>query len=90
MLTAELAAGGLIELLDRVATGELHNGMAIIRPPGHHAECHKAMGFCVYNNVAYVWLLHLGIRFLVFLLSLFISFFSAACFPNALISCRRF
>ena len=49
---AELAAGGLIELLDHMAAGIVHNGIAVIRPPGHHAECHKSMGFCVYNNVA--------------------------------------
>ena len=28
------------------------NGVAVIRPPGHHAECHKMMGFCLFNNVA--------------------------------------
>ena len=49
---AELAAGGLIELLDHMAAGIVHNGIAVIRPPGHHAECHKSMGFCVYNNGA--------------------------------------
>jgi histone deacetylase 6 len=49
---AELAAGGVTELLDHMADNRVHNGIAVIRPPGHHAECHKAMGFCVYNNVA--------------------------------------
>jgi acetoin utilization deacetylase AcuC-like enzyme len=49
---ANLAAGGLIELTRKVAAGELQNGFAVIRPPGHHAECHTAMGFCLYNNVA--------------------------------------
>lgn len=35
-----------------VAAGELRNGYAIIRPPGHHAEYQQAMGFCFFNNVA--------------------------------------
>ncbi|MFH1090748.1 MAG: histone deacetylase [Pseudomonadota bacterium] len=46
------AAGGLISLTDRVLEGELDNGFAIVRPPGHHAEANRAMGFCLFNNVA--------------------------------------
>jgi acetoin utilization deacetylase AcuC-like enzyme len=49
---ARLAAGGLLELLDRVMAGELRNGFALVRPPGHHAERGRAMGFCLFNNVA--------------------------------------
>lgn len=49
---ARLSAGGVIELVDHVVTGELDNGVAIVRPPGHHAESDCAMGFCLFNNVA--------------------------------------
>ena len=49
---AELAAGGLIELCRAVARGEAETGLAAVRPPGHHAEADRAMGFCLYNNVA--------------------------------------
>jgi len=49
---AHVAAGGLIELTKGVLTGELDNGFAFIRPPGHHAEKDKVMGFCLFNNVA--------------------------------------
>ncbi len=49
---ARLAAGGLLELLDRVMAGDLRNGFALVRPPGHHAERGRAMGFCLFNNVA--------------------------------------
>ncbi len=51
-LAARLAAGGLIELAAEVAAGRLDNGYALIRPPGHHAEADRAMGFCLFNNVA--------------------------------------
>ena len=50
--TALLAAGGCLELVDRVMRGELDNGFALVRPPGHHAERSRAMGFCLFNNVA--------------------------------------
>src|SRR5262245_10040131 len=43
-----LAAGGLLELIDRVVAGELRNGFALVRPPGHHAERDRAMGFCLF------------------------------------------
>ncbi len=50
--TACLAAGGLLALIDEVMAGRLHNGFAFVRPPGHHAERSRAMGFCLFNNVA--------------------------------------
>jgi len=49
---ARLAAGGSIELARAVARGDLTAGLAAVRPPGHHAEAHRAMGFCLFNNVA--------------------------------------
>jgi acetoin utilization deacetylase AcuC-like enzyme len=49
-----LAAGGAIELADAVLDGELDCGFAALRPPGHHAEADRAMGFCFFNNVAVV------------------------------------
>jgi acetoin utilization deacetylase AcuC-like enzyme len=49
---AVLAAGGLMELVKAVMEGRLDNGFALVRPPGHHAERDKAMGFCLFNNVA--------------------------------------
>ena len=50
--TACLAVGGLLALLDEVVDGRLDNGFAAVRPPGHHAEPDRAMGFCLFNNVA--------------------------------------
>jgi acetoin utilization deacetylase AcuC-like enzyme len=50
--TALLAAGGLVELVDAIMAGVVHNGFALVRPPGHHAEHDRAMGFCLFNNVA--------------------------------------
>jgi acetoin utilization deacetylase AcuC-like enzyme len=50
--TACLAAGGLLSLLDAVMEGRVRNGFALVRPPGHHAERDRAMGFCLFNNVA--------------------------------------
>jgi acetoin utilization deacetylase AcuC-like enzyme len=50
--TACLAAGGLLSLVDEVMSGSLRNGFAFVRPPGHHAERGRAMGFCLFNNVA--------------------------------------
>ncbi|KAG0299268.1 Histone deacetylase hda1, partial [Dissophora globulifera] len=49
---ARLSCGSLIELCKAVALGQVLNGLAIIRPPGHHAEPDEAGGFCLYNNVA--------------------------------------
>ncbi|MBL0176503.1 MAG: histone deacetylase [Ignavibacteria bacterium] len=49
---AVLAAGGVLEMCARVMNGELRNGFCAVRPPGHHAEKERAMGFCLFNNVA--------------------------------------
>ena len=49
---ALLAAGGLLELIQEVMSDRLKNGFALVRPPGHHAERNRAMGFCLFNNVA--------------------------------------
>ena len=50
--TAKLAAGGTLAAVDEVVGGKLKNAFALIRPPGHHAESNRAMGFCLFNNVA--------------------------------------
>lgn len=49
---AKLAVGGLFSLVDKIFDGTVKNGFALIRPPGHHAEMDRAMGFCLFNNVA--------------------------------------
>ena len=49
---ARLAAGAVLAVLDAVLDGEAANGLAAIRPPGHHATPARAMGFCLLNNVA--------------------------------------
>jgi len=46
------AVGGLINLAEAVATGQLKNGFALLRPPGHHALPDRGMGFCIFNNEA--------------------------------------
>lgn len=47
-----MAAGGLLNLVGAVIEGTARNGFAFVRPPGHHAEHSRAMGFCLFNNVA--------------------------------------
>ncbi|XP_055881902.1 histone deacetylase 6-like isoform X3 [Biomphalaria glabrata] len=49
---ALLAAGSLLNVVEAVLTNQAQSGVANIRPPGHHAEYNKAMGFCFFNNVA--------------------------------------
>ena len=46
------AAGSIITAIDGVQSKEYKNAFCAVRPPGHHAERNKAMGFCIYNNVA--------------------------------------
>ncbi|MGC9043609.1 MAG: histone deacetylase family protein [Myxococcota bacterium] len=61
--TAFIAAGSSIEIAMRIARCEFENGFALIRPPGHHAESSRAMGFCIFNNIAVAAanLIHLGL-----------------------------
>jgi acetoin utilization deacetylase AcuC-like enzyme len=49
---ALLAAGGVIACTRAVLRREARNAFAIVRPPGHHAEPQRAMGFCIFNNIA--------------------------------------
>ena len=46
------AAGAVVAAVDLVVTGEMHSAFCGVRPPGHHAESHRAMGFCLFNNIA--------------------------------------
>ena len=46
------AVGSIITAIDGVQNKEFHNAFCAVRPPGHHAERNKAMGFCIYNNIA--------------------------------------
>ena len=46
------AVGSIITAIDGVQKKEFKNAFCAVRPPGHHAEKNKAMGFCIYNNVA--------------------------------------
>jgi len=47
-----LAAGAAIDAVERVMSGAHRAAMALVRPPGHHAERNRAMGFCLFNNAA--------------------------------------
>jgi acetoin utilization deacetylase AcuC-like enzyme len=49
---ARCAAGGAVELVDTLLSGRARRGVALLRPPGHHARPNSAMGFCLINNVA--------------------------------------
>jgi len=46
------AAGAVVHAVDQVMAGNARNAFCAIRPPGHHAEPARAMGFCLFNNVA--------------------------------------
>lgn len=46
------AVGGILQMIDSLMSGEIDNGFAFVRPPGHHAEPERAMGFCLFSNVA--------------------------------------
>jgi len=54
MEAARLAAGAGLELAERMRAGEGDAGFCAVRPPGHHATSRRAMGFCLFNNVAVV------------------------------------
>jgi acetoin utilization deacetylase AcuC-like enzyme len=49
---ARLAAGAAVNAVERVWQGPVRRALAMVRPPGHHAERARAMGFCLFNNVA--------------------------------------
>lgn len=49
---SSLAAGTVLQMAIQVATGELENGLALVRPPGHHAMYDEACGYCFFGNVA--------------------------------------
>lgn len=62
---ALMAAGAVIDGIRRMQLGEIDNGFCLVRPPGHHAERHHSMGFCLFNNVAVAakWAIrHLGFQ----------------------------
>jgi len=46
------AAGGVLTAVEAVMKGKVDNAFALVRPPGHHATHNRAMGFCIFNNVA--------------------------------------
>jgi len=52
MVAARLAAGAGLDLVERLDRGEGEAGFCAVRPPGHHATPRRAMGFCLFNNVA--------------------------------------
>lgn len=49
---ARMAVGCVVDLAFKAALGDIKNGFAVVRPPGHHAETNQAMGFCFFNSVA--------------------------------------
>jgi acetoin utilization deacetylase AcuC-like enzyme len=49
---AQLAAGTCVRAVDDVMAGRIDNAFCAVRPPGHHAEFHMSMGFCLFNNIA--------------------------------------
>lgn len=49
---SKLAVGSTIDLVDNILLNKVQNGMAIIRPPGHHAMKSEYNGYCFFNNVA--------------------------------------
>ena len=49
-----LSAGAGLEAVDKILEGTVDNAFCAVRPPGHHAEQNKAMGFCLFNNVGVI------------------------------------
>jgi acetoin utilization deacetylase AcuC-like enzyme len=52
LAAAYLAAGGALAAVDAIQSGQVDHVFCAVRPPGHHAEAGRAMGFCLFNNVA--------------------------------------
>lgn len=52
LAAARRAAGAVVHGVDRIASGEFDSVFCAVRPPGHHAEPDRSMGFCIYNNIA--------------------------------------
>lgn len=50
--TALLAVGGILNTIDLLMEGKIDNAFCAVRPPGHHAEVNRALGFCYFNNIA--------------------------------------
>ena len=59
------AVGSIITAIDGVQNKNFSNAFCAVRPPGHHAEKNKAMGFCIYNNVAVLGLISIFNNFLI-------------------------
>jgi len=60
-----LAVGAVVDGIGRIVDGEIDNAFCLVRPPGHHAEKDRAMGFCLFNSIAVgaKWALsHLGME----------------------------
>jgi histone deacetylase 6 len=49
--SGKLSAGGVIETCRAVVSRKVKNAIAVVRPPGHHAEVDVTMGFCLFNNI---------------------------------------
>lgn len=52
LAAAKRAAGAVVKATELVVAGEVENAFCAVRPPGHHAEPGRAMGFCIFNNIA--------------------------------------
>ncbi|XP_034945547.1 histone deacetylase 6 isoform X2 [Chelonus insularis] len=50
--SACVAAGSVLQVVDNVLNGESQSGVALVRPPGHHADNDTACGFCIFNNIS--------------------------------------
>lgn len=52
MEAARYTVGGVLNAVDAIVKGRIKNAFCLVRPPGHHAETNRGMGFCLFNNVA--------------------------------------